>query len=206
MLANQQKMWDVNRPNHGKVSLNSADENFKCSSNSTMRTKKTYKSINTFFFKSIRAQNAFKIGEESTMCIKHFKSQLQPQWSDKTRTKTKASITLPVVSSPKLHFQHERQEKERWRRFWTPRSRRGLRSPIRRAITPRSFLFWGTQHQRSWRPQTDRLYTPTPISDRRRAKLREGVEKPRPHSPLETPACRRRPSFSGEHVTKFVLR
>lgn len=49
MLANQQKMWDVNRPNHGKVSLNSADENFKCSSNSTMRTKKTYKSINTFF-------------------------------------------------------------------------------------------------------------------------------------------------------------
>lgn len=179
--------------------MNFEDKNSLCikfeSFNKTNKnTPKTFAEKHSVLSKSVTWR--------STSSIKQFKSQLQAQWSDQvTGYRNQRLVPIPVTSSPKQHFQHEQRRKEPWRRFWTPRTPRELHSAIRRATPPPSSWFWGKQRRRSSHPQTDQRRIPAPISDRRRARLREGVAKPRPHSPPEKPVCQKTQSLSGRKLS-----
>lgn len=130
----------------------------------------------------ISFSTCFKISENQQCEWNSHESQLRWQWSEH----------LPAISSRGPHSRCVRRETMTWRPSWTPRTPHGPRSPIRRGGPARSSCSSGTQRRRSSRRRTDRRCTPSPTSDRRRAKLLEAAARPRPRSPPETPAAFRR--------------
>ena len=144
------------------------------------------------------------------MRMKQFKPKKKRK-NRKTQAWVRVSLSLresPVASSRGRRCRSVRRGTRRWRQSWTRCTRLGPDSPIHHTVSPRSSCSSSTRRRRSWRRYTDRRWVPTPTSDRRRAKLREGVARLRPRSPPETPVSRRTRSLYGAlvHAAEVELR